>query len=108
VVRCALVRIGFTNPNKCTPNHHMCVCVCVCIVFSHKLLYTRMLLGTEIVFLLRMRQLLGGASRSCFITVPCLLMTTDINFIFRINFYNKVKVKQSRYRPKVAQSYPGN
>jgi hypothetical protein len=21
VVRCALVGIGFTNPNKCTPNH---------------------------------------------------------------------------------------
>ena len=37
----------------------MCVCVCVC-VFSQKLWY--MLLGTEFVFISRIRRVLGGAS----------------------------------------------
>ena len=58
------------------------------IVLSHKLWY--ILLGTEFVFLSCILQVLGGACRSYLITVPCVLVTTDIYCIFSVNFYNKI------------------
>ena len=57
------------------------------IASSHKLWY--MLLGTKYLLLLflfffRVSRVLGGVSRS-YLTFPCLLMTTDMYCIFRIN-----------------------